>query len=111
MPGAPLVDVHRGLRERRGHVAHAPGVVEVDVGDGHAGQVVGGDAQVVEGREQVRDRGLAAGLDQDRGVAGDQVAGRDLVPAAEQRVDLQDARCDLGVHVTPSVRPALPGRG
>ena len=42
--GALLVDVHGGLREGGGHVAHPAGVVEVDVGDGDAGQVVGGDA-------------------------------------------------------------------
>ena len=66
VPGALLVDVHRGVREGVGHVADAAGVVEVDVGDGDAGEVVAADAELVERGEQRGHRGLAAGLDQDR---------------------------------------------
>ena len=64
--GALLVHVHGGLREGPGHVADPAGVVEVDVGDGHAGQVAGGHAVLLQGGEQGRHRRLAAGLDQDR---------------------------------------------
>ena len=64
--GALLVDVDGGLGEGPGHVAHAAGVVEVDVGDHDVGQVVGGDAEVVQGGEQGGDRRLAPGLDQHR---------------------------------------------
>jgi hypothetical protein len=67
--GAALVDVDRRLRERPGHVADPAGVVEVDVGHGHAGQVVGRDPEAVEGGEQRRDRALAARLDEHRAPA------------------------------------------
>src|SRR5690606_38881735 len=108
VPGPPLVHVDRRLGEGRGHVAHPAGVVEVDVGDRHTRQLAGVDAELGQGGEQVGHRCLAAGLDQHRGVAGDEVAGGHLVPAPEQGVDLQDPGCDLGVHVTPSVLGRAP---
>ncbi len=37
--GALLVHVHRRLGEGPGHVAHPSGMIEVDVGHGHPGQV------------------------------------------------------------------------
>ena len=52
--GAALVHVDGGVRERPGHVADAAGVVEVDVGDDDAGQVVGADPEGVELGEQRR---------------------------------------------------------
>ncbi len=99
-----LVHVHRGLRERLRDVAHAAGVVEMDVGDGDAGQVFGPDAEVVERGEQHGDRALAARLDEHRGIALDEVAGGHALPAPEQRVDLDDAVTDARVHV---VLPAV----
>ena len=87
--GALLVDVDGGVGKGAGHVADAAGVVEVDVGDGDAGQVVGADAEVVERGEQRRHRRLAARLDQHRRRPLDQVAGGDPLPPAEQRVDLE----------------------
>ena len=103
--GALLVHVHGRVRERPRHVADAAGVVEVDVRDRDAGEVVGRDVELGQRGEQRGDRRLAAGLDQHRLAALDQVAGRDVLPAAEQRVDLDDAGADLGVH-----RPTLPLR-
>ena len=65
--GPLLVDVHRGPGEGPGHVAHTAGVVEVDVGDHHPGQVRGAHPEGVQRRQQDGHRGLAARLDQDRG--------------------------------------------
>ena len=96
--GPLLVDVDGGLREGPGHVAHAAGVVEVDVGDHDVGQVVGRDAEVVQGGEQGGHRGLAAGLDQHRLGAVDQVPGGDPLPAPEEGVDLVDAVGDQLRH-------------
>ena len=76
MASALLVHVHGGVREGPGHVTHAAGVVEMDVGDGDAGQVGGGDAVLVQGRQQRRDGRLAARLDQHRGRALNQVSRR-----------------------------------
>src|ERR687897_1512175 len=101
VPSAPLVDVDGGVGERGGHVAHAPRVVEVDVGDRDAGELAGVDPEVDQGGEQRRYRRLAAGLDQHGGITCDEVAGRDLLPAAEQGVDLQDSGSDLAVHRVP----------
>ena len=52
MRGALLVHVDGGVGEGVSDVAHSAGVVEVDVGDDDAGQVVGGDPEVVEGRSK-----------------------------------------------------------
>ncbi len=97
VPGALLVHVDGGRGKGPGHVADAAGVVEVDVGDRHARPAPPGPTPIwLERGQQDRDRGLAAGLDQHRRRALDQVAGRDPLPAAEQRVDLEHAvgRCD-----------------
>ena len=78
--------------EGPGHVAHPPGVIEVDVGDHHTGQVGGTEAQSLQQGQQDRDRALAAGLDQHGGIPLDQVAGGDPFPSTEQRVQLDDSR-------------------
>ena len=52
--------------KRTGDVADAPGVVEVDVGDDHAGQVAGVDAELRQRGQQHLDRALAARLDENR---------------------------------------------
>ncbi len=98
MAGALFVDVHGGLRKGPGHVADAAGVVEVDVGDGHAGQVSGSHAVFLEGSEQGGHRRLAAGLHQDRRRTLDQIPGGDPGPPSEKGVDLPDARPDVGTH-------------
>ena len=103
MAGALLVHVHRGVGERPGDVADAAGVIEMDVRDGDSGERVGRDVQFRQCGEQRVDGGLAAGLDQHGFGPLDQVAGGDVVPAAEQRVDLDDAGSDPGVH-----QPTLP---
>ena len=51
--------------KRPGDVAHAAGVVEVDVGHHDAGQVVGAESQPAEVGEQGGHRALAARLDED----------------------------------------------
>ena len=108
--GALLVHVDGRVGKRAGDVADAAGVVEVDVGDGDAGEVGRRDVELGQRVEQRVDGGLAAGLDQHRLGALDQVAGRDVVPAAEQRVDLDDAGADPGVHppTLPHVVPSIP---
>ena len=45
-----LVDVHRGVGKGPGHVAHPAGVVEMDVGHGHAGQRPRAHAERSRGR-------------------------------------------------------------
>src|SRR5581483_2833992 len=98
MPGPLLVHVHGGVREGAGDVADAAGVVEVDVGDSDASEIRGCHVQLAERSQQRVDRRLASRLDQDGLGPFDQVAGGDVVPAAEQRVDLDDARPDPRVH-------------
>ena len=95
---ALLVHVDRRVRKGAGHVAHAAGVIEVDVGDGDARQVVGADAERVERSQQLRHRRLAAGLHQHGLGTLDEVAGGDRRPPAEQRVDLQHAVTDAFRH-------------
>ena len=68
------------------------------MGDGDAGEVVGAHAELVERGEQHRDRALAAGLDEHRGVALDEVARGHPLPATEQGVDLDHAVADSRVH-------------
>ena len=102
-----LVDVHGGPGKGPGHITDPAGVVEVDVGDGHAGQVAGRHAVLLEGGQQGRHRRLAAGLDEDRRRTLDQVAGGDPGPAAEEGVDLPDPRPDVAYPCRlPTILPA-----
>ena len=103
MPGALLVHVHGGVGERSHHVTDTAGVIEVDVRDGDAGESVRRHVQFGQRGQERVDRGLAAGLDQHRFGAFDQIAGGHVVPASEQRVDLDHAGSDPGVH-----QPTLP---
>ena len=96
--GPLLVDVHGGPGKGPGHIAHPAGVVEVDVGDGHAGQVAGRHAVLLERGQQGRHRRLAAGLDQDRRRTLDQVPGGHPGPSPQEGVDLPDPRPDVGTH-------------
>ena len=106
MPGALLVHVHGRFRERGGDVAHATGVVEVDVGDDDAGQVIGGHAEVGQLGQHGGERALTAGLDEARLGALDQVARRHLTPSTQPGVDLDHARSQ---HACSS-RAVLPHR-
>ena len=56
VPRALFVDVDGGRGKGPGDVAHPAGVVEVDVGDGDAGQIVGPDPHLPERGQQDRDR-------------------------------------------------------
>ncbi len=117
VPGPLLVHVDAGRREGAGHVTDAAGVVEVDVGDGHPGQLGWPHPDLGQRRQQHGHRGLASRLDQHRRRALNEVAGGDVLPAAQQGVDLEDALGDgprrrhgrngvaaLGVvHVQPGV--------
>ena len=93
------VDVDRGVGKGAGHVAHPAGVVEVDVGHGHPGQVVGRHSQIGEGGQEGGHRALAARLDEHRLGPLDEVARGDALPAPQQRVDLEHARPDALGHV------------
>ena len=64
VPRPLLVHVHGGRGEGTGHVAHAAGVVEVDVRDSDPGQLGGADADLAQRGQQHGHRGLASGLDQ-----------------------------------------------
>ncbi len=108
VPGPALVHVHRRLGKGPGHVSHTPGMVEVDVGDHHPRQLPGRDAERFELGEQHGHARLAAGLDQHRGVAGDEVAGGDVLPPSEQCVDLDDPRGDRLGHGPTVPRPSRP---
>src|SRR5205814_5627776 len=81
--GALLVYVHRRSWKGFGHVADSTGVVEVDVGDGDAGKVVGSHPKLAERAEEDGNRALAAGLDEDGRGPFDQIARSDAIPAAE----------------------------
>ena len=101
MPGPLPVDVDGGGGKGPGHVAHPAGVVEMDVGDGHPGQIVGPEPQLVQ-------RGRSAGTELWLPVStrtgagpGEQVAGRHPFPATEQGVDLDDPGGDLRRHGWP----------
>jgi hypothetical protein len=95
MPGTLLVHIDRGVREGAGDIADATGVVEVDVGDRHAGQVVGADTQFGQLGEEGRDGGLGSCFDEDWPRTGDEVARGHPRPTTEEGVDLQDARRQL----------------
>ena len=99
--------------KRLGDIADTTGMVEVDVRHGDTGEVLGSQAELVERCEQHRDRALAAGLDQHRRVALDEVSGRHAVPATEQRVDLDHSVTDSRVHAgaLPAVLRAAIARG
>lgn len=96
MAGPLRVDVHRGLGEGPGHVAHPTGMIEVNMGDDHAGQVLGPEPHPRQLVEEHRYGALAARLHQDRGGAFDEVAGGDPLPSTQQRVELEDPRGDPG---------------
>ena len=85
------MDVDGGIGKGPGHVADPTGVVEVDVGDHHPGQVVGAESEPLQLGQQHRHRALTAGLDQHRGVPLDEVAGGHPLPSAEEGVQLDDA--------------------
>ena len=80
--------VDGGPRKGASYVTDAAGVVEMDVGDDHSGQFVGGDAETGQLVEEHGHRALASGLDEDGCVTLEQVAGGHLLPAPEQCVDL-----------------------
>ena len=98
MTGALLVDVHGRRGKRTRHIAHPAGVIEVDVGDRHAGELLGPDPDLVEGGEEDGNRRLAPGLDEHGSGALDQITRRDPLPPAEQGVDLEHTRCDRLRH-------------
>ncbi len=104
MAGPFLVHVDGGGGKGPGHVAHTAGVVQMDVGHRHPGQVTRAHAEGVERVEQHPHRALAARLHQDRRRPVHQVAGRHLLPPPEEGVDLDDAGSDLrGRHVPTSI--------
>src|SRR2546427_361468 len=74
--GAFLVHIDGGLGKARGPAAPPAGVVEVDVGDGDARQVVGVDAVGGEGSQQRRNRRLAPSFDQHGRRSLDEIARR-----------------------------------
>jgi len=92
--GTLVVHVDRSPGEGPGHIADAPGVIEVDVRHHHRRQVVGSQTKATQFGEQGGHRRLAARLHKYRGRTLDQVAGGDLLPPAEERVDLDDPRRD-----------------
>ncbi len=92
--GPRRVHVHGGRRESPGHVAHPAGVVQVDVGHHHPGQIGRPEPQAGQRGQQHRHRRLAARLHQHRPRPLHEVAGGDPLPAAEQGVDLQHPRPD-----------------
>ncbi len=66
MPGPPLVHDDGGLRERVSEVAHAAGVIEVDVRDDDRREVVAADPQLRQRRDHGAGRPGGAGLDEAR---------------------------------------------
>src|SRR5438067_11325750 len=98
MTGALLVDVDGRPWKGLVHGPGPAGVVEVDVGDGDARELVRSHAELVEGLEEDGDRALAARLDQHGRSAVDQIARRDAVPAPEPGVDLGHACRDRRRH-------------
>jgi hypothetical protein len=109
MASTLFVDVHRGLGEGAGHVAHPTGVVQVDVGDHHPGQVLGPEAQLFQLGQQHGHRALAARLHQDGCRTLDEVAGGHSLPAAQQRVELDDPCGDTGPHLAIADRSGIGG--
>jgi hypothetical protein len=77
-------------------------VIEVDVGDGDAGEVVRTDAELGESGEEGVDGALAARFDEHRALAFDEVAGGHPLPPPEEGVDLEHARGEADRH-----RPVL----
>ncbi len=108
--GAPLVHHHGGVGERRGHVADAAGVVEMDVRDDDPAQVGGSEAGCGERIAHGADAGLRPGLHQRRLRPVDEEARRHAVHAAEEGVDLADARRDQ-LHAVSLYNPPRSGQG
>jgi hypothetical protein len=83
------VDHDLGRREHGGDVPRSAGMIQVDVGDHHGGQIPGADAQAAEGVPDHRRRRRGAGLDQARPLRPDQIAGGDLLVAGHPGVDFE----------------------
>ena len=83
-PGAAplLVHVDGRLGEGGGDVSHRAGMVEVDVGDDDAGEIVRATPMASSSRKTVASEPALLRLDE-AGLGFDQVAGRYLIPATE----------------------------
>ena len=66
------------------------------MGHRYAGEVAGIDAELAQSGQEHPDRALAPRLDEDRPRSFDQVPSGELLPAPEQRVDLDNAWCEDG---------------
>ena len=97
-------DLRRGVH--LGDVAHAAGMVQVDVGDHHRGQVAGPHAERGERVPHHRRRRCRSGLHQARTVGEDQVSGGNLAVSRHPGVDLEHVvpeRGDPGVAVPAEI--------
>ena len=104
--GAQFVDHDLRRREHPGDVAHAAGMVQVDVGDHHRGQVARPHAQRGERVPHHRRRRRRPGLHQARTVGEDQVSGGNLAVSRHPGVDLEHIvpqRGDPGVAVPAEI--------
>jgi len=92
---AALMHDDLGVRVHGGDVAHAAGVVQVDVRDHHRRQVLRADPQGGQRVTDHRRRRRGARLHQARPVAENQVAGRDALVTGHPGIDL--------VHIIPEL--------
>jgi fructose-1,6-bisphosphatase/sedoheptulose 1,7-bisphosphatase-like protein len=112
-----------GPWKRGGEIAHSSGVVEMDMGDDDGREVIGADAERVEGVHNLPRGSRGTGLDEARTLAADEIARGDAVIAAHLGVDEPDlvAEVDranvLRVHssilscVVHSIGAAVVGEG
>jgi hypothetical protein len=96
--GTLRVNADPGVGVPAGEVAGPSGVIDVDVGDRHHGEVV--DAHVVEGTKQVLDASARATFDEDSLGGVEQVAGEPVGLVLHHRVDEIEVIAQIGdAHV------------
>ena len=100
--GTLRVDVNGRLGECLRDVTDATSMVQVDVRDSYSCEVSGSNAQLGQRSEEHGHRAPAPSLNQHRGRSFDQVASRDLVPTAKERIDLNDTGGYIAGHALPS---------
>ena len=104
VPGPLLVHVDGGAGEGPGHVAHPAGVVEVDVGDHHPGQIDGPEAQA--GRARPGAPAPTTGSRSPPAPAPGPRSGSRPSPAASRRAGCRSRRTPGAIGGPPPVTPA-----
>lgn len=101
--GALLLNDDLGMREGRGDVAHAAGVIEMDVSDHDRGEILRADAEGGEGPDHLGRAARGSRLHQAWSAAADEVARGDALVSAHAGIDVE--------HVVPEILDEVRRRG